>query len=214
MIAPAARVAEAATTKTFTYAEQQTGDTVTTLVMNKGEKVDLKFIGVSNWKTYTYKWVSSNTKVAVVDSAGMITALSEGVATIKLTISGGDGTKYTSTGVTVYVDSLDQEVSIGTSSQEEIKSYTIEMGKKATLKANGLKDNVGNRYEFDWSSTDTSVATITDDGVITPVAPGLSVIQLTVKKVFSGEVFEATPIALLVVVPGVQLSGDSNSSII
>ena len=198
-IAPAARVAEAATTKTFTYAEQQTGDTVTSLVMNKGEKVDLKFIGVSNWKSYTYKWVSSNTKVAVVDSAGMITALSEGVATIKLTVSGGDGTtKYTSTGVTVYVDSLDQEVSIGTSSQEEIKSYTIEMGKKVTLKANGIRDNVGNRYEFDWSSTDTSVATITDNGVITPVAPGLSVIQLTVKKVFSGEVFEATPIALLV----------------
>ena len=199
IIAPAARVVEAATTKTFTYAEQKTGDTVTTLVMDKGEKVDLKFIGVSNWKTYSYKWVSSNTKVAVVDSAGMITALSEGVATIKLTVSGGDGTtKYTSTGVTVYVDSLDQEVTIGTSSQEEIKSYTIEMGKKATLKANGLKDNVGNRYEFDWSSTDTSVATITDDGVLTPVAPGLSVIQLTVKKVFSGEVFEATPIALLV----------------
>lgn len=197
-IAPAARVAEAATTKTFTYAEQQTGDTVTSLVMDKGEKVDLKFMGVSNWKTYSYKWVSSNPKVAVVDSAGLITALGEGVATVKLTISGGDGTKYTSTGVTVYVDSLEQEVSIGTSTEEEIKSYTIEMGKKATLKANGIRDNVGNRYEFDWSSTDTSVATITDKGVLTPVAPGLSVIQLTVKKVFSGEVFEATPIALLV----------------
>ena len=41
MIAPAAHVAEAATTKTFTYAEQQTGDTVITLVMNKGEKAQV-----------------------------------------------------------------------------------------------------------------------------------------------------------------------------
>ena len=198
LITPAAQVAEAATTKTFTYAEQKTGDTVTTLVMNKGEKVDLKFNGVSNWKTYKYKWVSSNTKVAVVDSAGMITALSEGVATIKLTVSGGDGTKYTSTGVTVYVDSIEQEVTIGTSSKDEIKSYTMEMNQKIALKANGIRDNVGGRYEFNWSSTDTSVATINEKGIITPVAPGLSVIQLTVKKVFSGEEFEATPIALLV----------------
>ena len=101
LIAPAAKVAHAAEQKTFTYAEQVTGDSVTTLVMDIGEKVDLKFNGVSNWNTYTYKWVSSNTKVAVVDSAGVITAIGTGVATVKLTVSGGDGTQYTSTGVTV-----------------------------------------------------------------------------------------------------------------
>lgn len=197
MIAPATQVASAATKKTFTYAEQVTGDTVTTLVMDKGEKVDLKFNGVSNWKTFKYKWASSNTKVAVVDSAGVITAVGTGVATIKLTISGGDGTEYTSTGVTVYVG-LDQEVTIGTATTAEIKSYTLGMGKSVVLKANGLKDNVGDRYTFTWSSTDTSVAKISDQGVVTAVAPGLTVIQLTVKKVFSGLEMKATPIALLV----------------
>ena len=201
LIAPAVQTAEAAEKKTFTYAEQVTGDAVTTLFMDKGEKVDLKFNGVTNWRTYKYKWASSNTKVAAVDSAGVVTAISDGVATIKLTISGGDGTQYTSTGVTVYVG-LDQAVTIGTATQNEIKSYTIEMGKTTTLKANGLKDNVGDRYEFDWSSTDTNVATINSAGVITPKAPGLTVICLTVKKVFSGETMEATPIALLVTEKG------------
>ena len=43
LVAPAVRVVEAAVQKTFTYAEQVTGDKVTTLVMDKGEKVDLKF---------------------------------------------------------------------------------------------------------------------------------------------------------------------------
>ena len=198
LIAPAAQVAEAAVRKEFTYAEQISGDRVTKLAMNKGEKIDLKFNGVSNWKTYKYKWISSNPKVAVVDSAGLITAIGEGVATIKLTVSGGDGTEYTSQGVTVYVDSLKQNVTIGTASQEEIKSYTMEMGKNAVLKANGLIDNLGGRYTFDWSCTDTSVARINDEGVVTPVAPGLAVIQLTATKVSSGEKFEATPIALLV----------------
>lgn len=195
LITPAAQVAEAAAKKTFTYAEQVTGDKVTTLVMDKGEKVDLKFNGVSNWKSYTYKWASSNQKVAVVDSAGVITAIGEGIATIQLTV--GDGSEYTSTGVIVYVGKA-QEVTIGTAATEEIKSYTIEMGKTAVLKANGLMDNVGDRYTFDWSSTDTSVAKISDEGVITPVAPGLCVIQLTVTKAHSKEVMEATPIALMV----------------
>lgn len=197
MIAPAARVAEAATTKTFTYAEQVTGDAVTTLVMDKGEKVDLKFIGVSNWRTYTYKWASSNTKVATVDSAGIITAVGTGVATITLKISGGDGTQYKSTGVTVYVD-LNQEVTIGTSSQDEIKSYTMSVNDSATLKVGGLKDNVGKRYTATWTSTDTSVAKIDENGKITPVAPGLTVIQLSVKKGFNNKTMTAAPIALLV----------------
>lgn len=200
VFAPANQVALAAT-KTFTYAEQNSGDKVTTLVMDKGEKVDLKFMGVSNWKTYTYKWASSNSKVAVVDSAGVITAIGAGIATIKLTISGGDGTQYTSAGVTVYVDQK-QEVTIGTAATDEIKSYTLEMGKSVILKANGIKDNVGDRYTFNWSSTDTSVAKVSSEGVITTVAPGLTVIQLSVTKKFSGEVMQATPIAVLVTASG------------
>ncbi|MBR6643142.1 MAG: hypothetical protein IKL28_05745 [Lachnospiraceae bacterium] len=195
-LAPASQVALAAT-KTFTYAEQVSGDKVTTLFMDKGEKVDLKFMGVSNWKTYKYKWVSSNTKVAVVDSAGVITAMGNGIATIKLTISGGDGTKYESTGVTVYVGQ-EQTVTIGTAATDEIKSYTVAMGKSVILKANGIKDDVGDRYIFNWSSTDTSVAKVSNNGVITTVAPGLTVIQLSVTKKSSGAVMQATPIAVLV----------------
>lgn len=200
IFAPASQVAYAAT-KTFTYAEQNSGDKVTTLFMDKGEKVDLKFIGVSNWKTYTYKWTSSNSKVAVVDSNGVITAIGNGIATITLKVSGGDGTQYTSAGVVVYVGQK-QSVTIGTAATAEIKSYTVEMGKSVILKANGIKDDVGDRYTFNWSSTDTSVATVSNNGVITTVKPGLTVIQLTVTKKFSGEVMQATPIAVLVTAKG------------
>lgn len=196
-IAPAARVVDAATTKTFTYSEQKTSDPVTTLVMDKGEKVDLKFDGVSNWKTYKYKWASSNTKVAVVDSSGVITAIGTGVATVKLTVSGGDGTQYKSTGVTVYVG-LDQSITIGTSTLDEIKSYSLALGNQVALKARGLKDNVGGRYEFQWTSTDPEVATVASNGVVTAKKEGLTVIMLTAKKTFSGKTMTAMPIALLV----------------
>ena len=56
---------------------------VTELFLRKGDKVDLCFINASKWKEP--KWTSSNSKVASVDSSGVITALSDGVAEITLT---------------------------------------------------------------------------------------------------------------------------------
>ena len=199
LAAPAARPVEAASKKTFTYAEQKTGDQVTALVMQPGEKTDLKFMGVSNWKSYTYKWTSSDEKVAVVDSNGLITALKKGVTTIKLTV--GDGSEYTSVGVTVHVG-LQQKATIGTATEEDIKYCSLQMGDSIVLKATGLMDNVAGRYECAWTSTNTAVAKINSDGVVTPVAPGMTVIQLTVTRVASGEKMSTTPIALLVTSKG------------
>ena len=60
MLAPAGQALAA--TKTFTYAEQKSGDQVTTLFMDCNEQVDLKFLGVSNWKSYKYKWASTTNR--------------------------------------------------------------------------------------------------------------------------------------------------------
>ena len=205
MLAPAEQVALAAAA-TFTYAEQDSGDKVTTLFMDRGEKIDLKYLGVKNHTSYKKKWASSDEKVAVVDNNGLITALGEGTATIKLLV--GDGKDYTSTGVLVHVGKT-QEVTIGMAGKTEIKSCTLELGKSVALKANGIKDNVGDRYTFAWSSTDTSVAKVSNEGLLTAVAPGLAVVQLKVTKVSSGAVTEATPIAVLVTASGTSLPTNS-----
>ncbi len=201
MLAPAEQVAQAAPTQ-FTYAEQESGDKVTTLYMDRGEKIDLKYLGVKNHTSYKKKWASSDEKVAVVDNMGMITACGNGTATVKLLV--GDGKDYSSTGVMIHVGKKPQ-ISIGTATKDEIKSCTVELGKSILLKANGLLDNVGGRYKVSWSSTDTSVAKVSNNGAITTVAPGLTVIQLKVTKVSSGAVMEATPIALLVTSGGTGL---------
>ena len=92
-MAPAGITAYAA--KSFTYA-YQTGGTVSKLTLEKGNSVDLKFIGVPDYQSYTWNWISSNPDVAVVDRAGVVTARSEGTAVISLI--GGDGSVYTSQG--------------------------------------------------------------------------------------------------------------------
>lgn len=89
--------------KTFTYA-YQTGGEVSTLSMEKGESIDLRFLGVSDYKNYSRAWVSSNPEVASVDINGVVTAKANGTAVITLRV--GDGSAYTSEGVTVTVGKL------------------------------------------------------------------------------------------------------------
>lgn len=86
--------------KTFTYA-YQTGGEVSSISMEKGDFVDLRFIGVSDYKNYSRSWVSSNPEVATVDVNGVVTAISNGTTVISLRV--GDGSVYTSEGVIVTV---------------------------------------------------------------------------------------------------------------
>jgi len=86
--------------KTFTYA-YQTGGEVSKISMEKGESVDLRFIGVSDYRNYSRSWVSSNPEVATVDVNGVVTAISNGTAVISLRV--GDGSVYTSEGVAITV---------------------------------------------------------------------------------------------------------------
>ena len=71
VMTPASMQAEAAA-KNFTYAEQESGAKVTAVTLRPGEEYDIKFIGVSDWRNYSRKWVSSNEKCATVDKNGNI----------------------------------------------------------------------------------------------------------------------------------------------
>jgi len=89
--------------KTFTYA-YQTGGEVSEHSMEIGESVDLRFLGVNDYKNYSRAWVSSNPEVATVDINGVVTAKANGTTVITLRV--GDGSVYTSEGVVVTVGEL------------------------------------------------------------------------------------------------------------
>ena len=99
--------------KNFTYA-YQTGGVVSSHAMETGDSVDLRFLGVSDYKNYALSWTSSNPEVAVVDNNGIVTALKDGNTVITLNV--GDGSAYTSRGVAITVGKLpEMKVSLGTS---------------------------------------------------------------------------------------------------
>ena len=109
-------------------------------------------------------WKSSNANVATVDQSGNVTAVSKGTATI--TASSGGGFVVASCMVTV--SQADKHVT-GISLSKDTLSMGI--GDKAVLTATLYPADASLR-EVDWSSDNSSVATVDQDGNVRAVSPG------------------------------------------
>jgi uncharacterized protein YjdB len=97
-------------------------------------------------------WTSSNTAVATVTNEGVVTGVSAGTATIRLTNASGCYDEATIT-VNANPDINNNSVCVGS---------TVDMGPTGT-----------------WTSSNTAVATVTNEGVVTGVSAGTATIRLT-----------------------------------
>ena len=200
--APASTFAFAA--QNFTYAYQN-GGAVSSLTLEPGDSVDLKFIGVSDYRNYTRSWTSSNPSVAVVDVNGVVTARGNGTAVITLNV--GDGSVYTSTGVTVTVGELPaMKVLLGTSKDNTFNSYTLNLGDTVDLNFYGVTNWSTSLYTTKWITSNPEVATVDSKGLVTPVAPGTTTINFSITNKNTGEALEVVPVT--VTVPSAKVSAD------
>ncbi|MBP5204158.1 Ig domain-containing protein [bacterium] len=108
-------------------------------------------------------WESSNTNVAVVDSKGVLRAV--GVGTVTITVTTAEGKTATCI-VQVVAESVDAE-SIELSSDDT----TIYVGSSTQIIAKISPENSTN-HDLVWSSSDTSIATVDDKGIVTGVKQG------------------------------------------
>lgn len=118
------------------------------------------------------KWSSSNTKVAKVDKNGKVTAVGKGSAVI--TCKAADGSKVSAKcKITVTkTDVISVEISDTT--------ITLAPGKRYTLLARALPESASIKG-ITWSSTNTNVATVNKNGVVTAKNAGVCVIKATSK---------------------------------
>ena len=107
-------------------------------------------------------WSSGDTLVVVVDSAGLVTAVGEGTATV--TAAAGD----VSDRVVVTVTQSAGSVAISPA------EASIALGDTLRLAAEAFDENghAVNNAVFSWSSGDAGVATVDDSGLVTGVAEG------------------------------------------
>lgn len=119
-------------------------------------------------KTITY--TSSNTAVAQVNQAGVVTGISAGTSTIRATASNGKYAEVTVTVVAVPVQSISL-------SQTTIANLSV--NSKVTLTATVLPENATNPV-VEWTSSNNAVATV-NGGIVTGVAAGTATISATTK---------------------------------
>lgn len=142
-------------------------------------------------------WKSSNEKVAKVSSSGEIQAIGVGKAIITVTTTDGGKTasccvevKNRVESITITAPNGEKEISIGS---------TLQL--KVTVTPDGLSDT-----ETEWKSSDTSIATVSADGLVTAKSKGTVTITVTVKngsetKTATYEITVIKPVTKVTVTP-------------
>ena len=141
----------------------------------------------------TVSWASSNTSVASVDASGLVTAVGNGAVKITADFGEASGT------ATLTVEQTAATVTV----TPEPATLTA-LGDTARLTAEVLDQNDNEMAEavLDWSSSDTSVATVDASGLVTAVGNGATTITAASGKVgATADLDVAQEITSLVVKP-------------
>ncbi|MEG3068946.1 MAG: Ig-like domain-containing protein [Syntrophaceticus schinkii] len=146
----------------------------TSLTLTTGKSDTLTAtVAPANASNKAVSWASSNTSVATVDQNGKVTAVSAGTATI--TVTTVDGSKTATCTVTVEDEIVTVPV---TGVSLDKTSLTLTTGKSDTLTATVAPANASNKA-VSWASSNTSVATVDQNGKVTAVSAGTATITVT-----------------------------------
>ncbi len=137
-----------------------------------GQTVELTAtIAPGNADNQNVTWTTTNGSVAVVSGNGVVTAVSNGTATI--TVATEDGSYTATCEVTVAIPVNATDVTL-----DKTSVTLTTKGQTTALAATVAPSNAANK-NVTWESSDTSVATVSADGVVTAVSNGTATITVT-----------------------------------
>ena len=142
----------------------------TTIVIGDSETLTINYTPADANTGKAVAWTSSNTSVATVDNSGKVTGVSAGSATITAT-STTDNTITASCVVTVQAVAV-TGVSINPT------SANLQIGGSTDLTYTILPANATDK-SVSWSSSNTAVATVNNNGHVSAVAAGTATITVT-----------------------------------
>ena len=142
--------------------------------LEKGKTLTLRAIVTpSNATNKKVVWKSNNTKVATVDSKGIVKCVKKGKATITVTTK--DGNKKATCAVTV----TNPVVKVKGVKLNK-KTASVKKGKTITLKATISPSNATNK-NMTWTTSNKKIATVSAKGVVKGVKKGKTIITVTTK---------------------------------
>ena len=116
-------------------------------------------------------WSSADEKIANVDKNGNVTGVKEGTTTV--TVKTTDGSLTSTCNVTV-------SLSHASSVMVQPSDVSLPIGNNYQLNAIVLPDNAVDKT-VTWSSNDTNVATVDNNGIITGIGAGETIVTVTTK---------------------------------
>ena len=146
----------------------------TSLVLSRGASIVTETLTAtvtpSDASNKTLTWTSSNTSVATVSSAGMVTGRARGTATITVEASDGRGAKAT---CEVEVIQLVTGITI------DKTSLLLGIGDETMLSVTSVLPDNANDKDVVWSSSNSSVATVDNSGRVIAMGGGTATINAT-----------------------------------
>ena len=127
-------------------------------------------------KAHEISWSTSNDLIASIDSSGNLVAIKEGVVEVKAVASDGSGISSNIITLTISKQAaiLIQEIRISSSYSN------VNVGGNVTINAALVPSNATNK-NLNWSSSNTNVATIDSEGVLTALNEGSTNVQAFAK---------------------------------
>ncbi len=142
------------------------------IMYSRGETTEVVYvIDPSDAKSHI-KWESSDETIATVDDYGVISARRGGTCTITGTCGDASITVYVTCDFTVPSTVLDMNYEDVTMNHE---GQTLALAIDYDLTSDQIKNTV-------WESSDETVATVDDEGVVTAVADGTAVITASIAE--------------------------------
>jgi uncharacterized protein YjdB len=150
-------------------------------------------------------WNSSNTGVATVNTAGLVTGVTVGTATI--TVTAADTANGTITDTCIVT--VNNVPVTGVSLNKSSTNILVGVGNAETLTATIAPTNANNK-NVTWSSSNTDVATVSAAGLVTGVAGGSAAI---IAKTVDGAKTATCSVTVTVPVTGVTLPATAAVSV-
>ena len=122
----------------------------------------------------TYQWSSSNPSVLTMDQNGLVTAVGIGTATITVTAV---GTNVSATTATITVSTI-EATGITINEGGYWDTFELNVGETKQLTATIQPENTTDKT-VTWSSNNTDVATVDQNGLVTAVGIGTATITVT-----------------------------------
>ena len=163
----------------------------TKLTLSPNERATLSAtVSPSSASHKSIEWTSDNTKVVKVTQKGVVTAIAAGSATVTAKNLAGD--------VSAQCKITVRRAVTGVTLNE--KTLTLTAPQTATLTATVAPADATNRA-VSWSSSNPSVATVSDKGLVTPVGSGETVITV---KTADGGLKASCTVTVVVPVTGIS----------